>query len=237
MVLTWTPWTFFLWNLLKWTWRIGPSSSRTRITFSLLGSPPQPLLLSHMWMCGDIPKGDLGCRSSFVAHRFTQSELYSGLCRGAHKMDASRCSPGLGSIPGRLLCFTPGGVRGKDKLNKGLDGKQLKINWDAIRSAPVHLHPTSVVEPGGMSTAPASVRDRLSPTREGKLRWKVCLHPHLEQGGTPLGERSHGCGCRFFLSYRWELAVFRTTPLNCIFKNWDMFDSQNLKKDMPALFL
>ena len=66
----------------------------------------------------------------------------------------------------------------------------------------VHLHLASVVEPGGMSKAPVSVRDRLSPTREGKLWWKVGLESHLEQGGMPLMERSHGCGCRFFLSYR-----------------------------------
>ena len=112
-----------------------------------------------------------------------------------------------------------------------------KSIWDAIRSTLVHLHPTSVIELGRMSKAPVSVRDRLSPTREGKLLWKVCLHPHLEQGGTPLVDRSHCCGCRFFLSYRWELAVFRTTPLNCIFKNWDKFDPQNLKKDIPDLSL
>ena len=71
----------------------------------------------------------------------------------------------------------------------------------------VHLHPSSVEEPGGMSKAPVWVRDRLRLTREKKLQWKVCLHPHLEQGGMPLMERSHGCGCCFFLSYRWELAV------------------------------
>ena len=45
----------------------------------------------------------------------------------------------------------------------------------------VHLHPASVIEPGGTSKMPALVRDRLSPTREEKFRWKVCLHPHLEQ--------------------------------------------------------
>ena len=53
----------------------------------------------------------------------------------------------------------------------------------------VHLHPASVGEPGGI-TAPASVRDRLSPTRQGKLQCKVCQHPHLDQGGTPPVERS-----------------------------------------------
>ena len=82
-----------------------------------------------------------------------------------------------------------------------------KSTWDAIRSTPGTSPPHLGVEPGGMSKVPALIRDKLSPTREGKLGWKVCLHPYLEQGGTPLAERSHGCGCRFFLSYRWELAV------------------------------
>ena len=176
-----------------------------------------------------------------IVHRLWLTALLSQKCtqdcRGARKMDASCCSPGLGSIPGRLLCFTPGGVRGKDKLNKGLDGKKLKINLGCHQVCPSASPPHLGGRTRRMSKAPDSVRDRLSPTREGKLRWKVCLPPHLEQGGTPLGERSHGCGCRFFLFYGWELAVFRTTPLNCVFKNWDMFDSQNLKKDMPALFL
>ena len=69
----------------------------------------------------------------------------------------------------------------------------------------VHLHPTLVVEQGGMSKMSSSVRDRLSLSGEGKLQWKVCLHTHLEQGGTLLAERSYSRGCCFFLSYRWEL--------------------------------
>ena len=71
----------------------------------------------------------------------------------------------------------------------------------------VPLHPTSVVEPGGTSKMPASVRDRLRPTKEGKLWWRVCVQPHLEQEGMPLEERSHGGGYCFFPSYRWELTV------------------------------
>ena len=47
---------------------------------------------------------------------------------------------------------------------------------------------------------PVSGSDRLSPAREEKLWWKICLHPHLEQGGTPPVESSHGCGCHFFLN-------------------------------------
>ena len=108
---------------------------------------------------------------------------------GTGKMDASFSSPSLGNIPGKLLCYTLGGIREKGKSNKGLGGMELNQSWMPSGLPLVHLHPTSVVEPGGTSTAPASVRDRLSLTREGKLRCKVCLCPHLEQGGMPPVER------------------------------------------------
>ena len=88
----------------------------------------------------------------------------------------------------------------KGKSKKGLRGMQLS-QFEMPSGLPLlYLRPTSMVEPEGTSLAPASVRDRLSLTREGKLWWKVCLHPHLEQGGMPPVERSHGCGSRFFLS-------------------------------------
>ena len=87
------------------------------------------------------------------------------------------------------------------EASKVLTMRNWTLVWDAPGASPglplVHLHRISVVEQGGTSTAPASVRDRLSPTREGKLQCKVCLHPHLEQGGTPLVENGAG---RFFLS-------------------------------------
>ena len=75
-----------------------------------------------------------------------------------------------------------------------------------------------------------SVKDRLSPTREGKLGWKVCLQPHIEHEVMPPVERSHGCGCRFFSLLYMVANSYRTTPLKCIFKNWDKFDAQGLKK-------
>ena len=68
----------------------------------------------------------------------------------------------------------------KTNQTKVLMVRNEKSFWDAIRSTLVHLHPTSVIELGRMSKAPVSVRDRLSPTREGKLLWKVCLHPSRE---------------------------------------------------------
>ena len=85
-------------------------------------------------------------------------------------------------------------------------------NWksicDAIRSTPG----ASMIELGRMSIEPASVRDRLSPTRERKLWWKVCLHPHLKQGGMPPVERRHSCRCCFFLSY----AAAAQLPQSCL---------------------
>ena len=69
----------------------------------------------------------------------------------------------------------------------------------------MHLYITSVVEPRGMNKSPVSIRVRLSLAREEKLQWKVCLHLHLEQGGTSPVEGSKGAGHCSFLSYRWEL--------------------------------
>ena len=60
---------------------------------------------------------------------------------------------------------------------------------DAIRSAPgaspLHLGGRTGRDKYGTCV----VRDRLSPTRKEKLWCKICLHPHLEQGGTPPVEK------------------------------------------------
>ena len=87
---------FFVWNLWKWTGRIGPRSSRTKITFSSLANPPPPLLL---YWCGDTQKGHLGCCSSlYDSPVLLWPGLYSGLCVGTHEMDVSPSSPSLGNI-------------------------------------------------------------------------------------------------------------------------------------------
>ena len=119
------------------------------------------------------------------------SGIYSGLCTGTEVMNVSPSGLSLGGIPEGYSDCTLGGIRGK----KGFNSEELDISLGCHLSL-VHLHPTSVVELGGMSMAPASVRDRLSPTREGNLLYKVCLHPHLEQGGMPPVER--WCWSLFF---------------------------------------
>ena len=47
----------------------------------------------------------------------------------------------------------------------------------------------------------------------------------------PPVERSHSCGCHFFVSYRWELIVSEPLFYNVLKKkkNWDKFDPQSLK--------
>ena len=170
---------FFLWNLWKWIGRIGPSNWRKEITFSSLANPPPPLLL---YWCGN------------GSPLLLLSGVYTGTC----KMNASPSSTSLGNIPGKLFCYTLGSIREKGKSNKGLGGMELNPFEMLSDLCLVHLHPGSAVEPGGASKTHASVRDRLSLIREGKLQWKVCLHAHLEQRGMPPVERSHSCGCHFF---------------------------------------
>ena len=156
------------------------------------------------------------------------------MCTGTRKTDASRGSPSLGNTLGNY----------SGKSNKGLGGVELNQSGIPSRLPLVHLHPASVVELGGTSKTPASVRDRLSLTREGKLWCKVCPHPHLEQGGMPLVERwllwCEVCPHPHLEQggmppvERWLWSLFSLlqmgannsslTPLNCILKNWDRFD-------------
>ena len=125
---------------------------------------------------------------------------------GTHKMDANPVNTNVGNI--LKICAPLQATSGeKDKSNKGLGDMELNQSGMLSGLPLVHLHPTLVVELEGMRKMSSSVRDRLSLTREGKLQWKVCLHTHLEQGGTPPVERRHSHGCSFFLSYRWELTV------------------------------
>ena len=139
------------------------------------------------------------------------------MCPDTHDMDASPTGTSLGDIlessPASPWVASEkrenqrkGKIKEKRKSKKGLGGLELSQFGMSSGLFLVHLHPALEVEPGGTSKTPASVRDRLSPTREGKLQWRVCLHTHLEQGRTILAE-THGFGCLFFLSYSWKLAV------------------------------
>ena len=103
-------------------------------------------------------------------------------------------------------------------------------SWTAVRNAirstagasPPHLSGrTGRDEYGGCIS-----KGQTKSNQERKLWCKLCLHPRLEQGGTPLVERGY-----------WSLSLLQMgannsslTPLNCILKNWDRFDPQGLKE-------
>ena len=76
---------------------------------------------------------------------------------------------------------------------------------DAIRSTPVASPHHLGGRPGRDEYGACVGKGRTKSGRKEKLWCKVCLHPQLEQGGTPLVER--GCWSLFFLSYRWELTI------------------------------
>ena len=130
---------------------------------------------------------------------------------GTGKMDASFSSPSLGNIPGKLLCYTLGGIREKGKSNKGLGGMELNQSWMPSGLPLVHLHPTSVVEPGGMSKTPALVRDRLSPTREGKLWWRST--PTSRAGKDASGGKKPWLWMPLFFLLQMGASSSRTAPL------------------------
>ena len=183
-------------------------SWKDKIYFFLAGQPSTTSFAILVWWHS---KGHLGyCSSLYDSPFLLWSGLYPWMYTSTRKMDVSSSSTNLGNIPKSYSA--PPQVTSEKRANQRSWWYGTKSVWDAIRSSPGASPPESVVEPGGMSKAPVSVRDRLSPTREGKLQCKVCLHVHLEQGRMLPLETSQGCGCRFFLSYRWELIVPEPLP-------------------------
>ena len=156
---------------VEWTGKIGLNSSRTKIIFSLAG--PSPPFCCCIYWCGDTQKGHLGCCSSPCDSPLL---LPSGLCSGV-------CALAYGGqmLPPEVLAreaFWKAALLNArwHQRKKKSQAKVLMVrNWtsilDAIRSTPVHLHPTLVVEPGGMRKEPVSVRRRLNLT--GKESFSV----------------------------------------------------------------
>ena len=127
------------------------------------------------------------------------SGIYSGLYTGTQVMNVSLSGLSLGGIPESYSDCTPGGIRNK----QGFNGEELDISLGCHQVYPWCIT-TPVVEPGGTSTAPASVRDRLSPTREVKLQCSLSTTP--SRAGRDTSGRKMAL-VPFFLSYRWELAI------------------------------
>ena len=94
----------------------------------------------HIYWCGDTQKGHLGCcLSLYDSPLLLQSGLYSGMCIGTWKMDASPSSTSLGGIPKSYSMPPQVESAEKGKSNKSLGGGTKSI-WDAIWDAsPPHL--------------------------------------------------------------------------------------------------
>ena len=131
------------------------------------------------------------------------------------KKDASPSSTSLGNIPGKLLCYTLGGIRAKGKSNKGLGGIELNQSGMLSSLPLVHLHPASAVETGGTSKMPASVRDRLSSTREEKFQWSLSTPPSRAGKDASSGKKPWLWMPLFSLLWM-GASSFRTTSLKCI---------------------
>jgi len=89
------------------------------------------------------------------------SGLYSGMSKGTWKMDASPSSPSWGNIPGKLFCYTLGGIREKDKSNKGL-GDQFN---SVAQSCP------TLCDPMKCSTAGLPVHHQLLEFTQTHVHW------------------------------------------------------------------
>ena len=86
----------------------------------------------------------------------------------------------------------------------------------------VHLHPSLTVERVGSKrtdSTPSPIGDKLNPIREGTLRWKTCLHHHLEQRDTPLVEKKRVSGATFSLLQMGASHHFSPIPLDCILES------------------
>ena len=127
---------------------------------------------------------------------------------GTYKMAASPSGPSLGNIPGKLLCSSPDGIRGKGQSNKYLGVWELKISLGCHQVYPWCLHDRT-----GRDEYTACVSKGQTKSDQGKKALvQSLLHPHLKQGGMPPVERSHGCRCRFVLSY----AAAAQWPQSCL---------------------
>ena len=101
---------------------------------------------------------------------------YAQECAQAYRRTLPPSSLSLGDIL-EGYCAPPQVAPEKmGKSGQSFNGEELDISLGCHQVYPWCIT-TPVVEPGGTSTAPASVRDRLSPTREVKLQCSLSTTP------------------------------------------------------------
>ena len=160
---------------VEWTGRIGLNSLRTKITFFSLAGHHR-LFCYHMYWCGDTQHP--GCCSLPYDSPLLLQSGCAQKCAPAHGGQTSPRSPSLGGI---LEGYSVARQVASEKEKKNQAKVLMVRNWtsilDAIRSTPVHLHPTLTVEPGGARKEPVLVRDKLNLTGKESFRVKSVSTP------------------------------------------------------------
>ena len=126
------------------------------------------------------------------------SGVYSGTCTSTQVMNISPWGLAWEAL-WKVTLIAPWVTSEASKVLRVRGWTSVK---DAIRStsgaSPLCLHGRT----GRDEYVTCVGKGQTKSEQEGNLWCKVCLHPHLEQGGTPPVER-----WRFLLSYRWELTI------------------------------
>ena len=157
---------------LEINWRIGPSSLRTKITFSSLENPFAIIYIGVVTLRRDI----LVVVYPVMIHHFYCGQDCTQECAQAHVrwmlplvVLAWETFWENYSAPPRVASEE------KDKSKTGLGGTELSQFEMPSGLPPAYRHPALVVEPGGTSLVPVSVRDR--PVRPGKEGGKSVYTP------------------------------------------------------------
>ena len=140
------------------------------------------LFCYHLYWCGDAWKEHFNFMFVPV---LLWSGIYSGPCTGTQVTKVSPSGLSLGDIRKATL-IAPWVA---SEATKVLMVRNRTSFCDAIRSTPGASPPHLSGRTGRDEYGACISKGQTSLTREGKLWCKVCLHPHLEQGGTPLIER------------------------------------------------
>ena len=104
---------------------------------------------------------------------------------GIWRTDASPRGPSSGGILEGCSVERQVASEKEKKSGKGFNGEELDFNLGCHQvypcASPPHLGGRTRRDEEGACVGKAQTKS----DREGKLQCKVCLHPHLEQGGMP----------------------------------------------------
>ena len=166
-------------------WKDGPHSSRTKITFSSLANPPPPLLLLHILAWWHSEGTSWVFCHPFISHRFYCSQDFTQKCTQAHGTQMHPLIVLAWETFQKATLLHLGCHQRKGQIKQRSWWYETKSIWDAISSTPGASPPCLN---GRVRKAEGTcVIKGQTKSDQGRIAlWKVCLHPHLEQGGMPL---------------------------------------------------